>query len=1073
MRSFTLSSTFRLVTVLTIALLVSTGSLAQTGYIYIHQKNINEESSTDFAFTLKNSSGTIVNTWNFNDQASSNNVAFSGINSYIFDIGVGHGAGGDGELWAIGDSTNAPNGSWNNWGGIYHRAPGDNKWTMTMSDTFKARAIDGAYAGQFVVAKQAPAVYGTSVYFYYNGVYTALPGLPNTSTTDVTCNNGRIAIVNNATVYVYSESYTPASAPATNGTWTKIVPQDGSSVTRIDMNPAGNLIAYGQGGTAEVKTVDFSGNMASLGFGGDSAAKSYEDVTYDDNNNLYVTCYEKSTSAVGAVPIIAKYNGSSWSKEKQGLFFRRITAGVASSAWGVTNYSSSIYSQGIYTRATDNAGNVYWIDDDRLKTTETAGGNGVMVPLSPGTYTVEETLPNTTWELGRYNLYDPANASSFNIPAKTATITVTDNKLVFVEFVNYKVNDKPVALNCTQQTLESFNADDYGSAPYFSTPYGATPAKGSAYHFTSVPALPLGYYIMAPITSVVLPVSSFPTMADHTGNGGYFMLTYASYAQDELYWQRLSNLQVGVQYQMSFYAIDATPRNAIRPNLFFGAQDAAGNSLGTASTGVVPKDSTWHQYTVTFTAASGTATLYIRNQSAGGSGNVVALDDITLTALPTTLPANTGSAQMCAGTNYTFSNAISGGSWASADPSVASINTTSGLAQAVAAGTTNITYTYTNASGCASSQPSGLTVAPSPVATLAASKYSVCAIPAGSINLTGNLTTATTGPYTYAWAGSGVVNNTGNITTTAAPVATGNYTLQVTDAAGCTGTATTPYPVKIDEATPSIAFSCGTNGSGQVYGSLYEANGASWLWTTTSGGRFFTSAALSVNSDSTQSQLQAPYVATNGGYAVTITNAAGCKGSMVYTVSNTSCGMVLADDKVTLTAVKSGNTAVLGWAVPAGTLTASFLVERSADGRQWLEIATVNAGQAGSNQYSYVDAAPAKGVNYYRVIAVNNNGQATTSAIRQLTFGNTWAVKLYPNPATSFAVLDVDNDKEEKVQINVLTNQGSVTLSTAGILHKGANHIVINGVGRLAQGIYTVKLVTATQVYTAKLVKGE
>src|SRR5579871_4783888 len=74
---------------------------SQTGYIYAHLKNINEEVSPDYSFTLTNSSGTTISSFSLNDEPTKDNSPFSGNFLYVYDIGVSHGSGGDGQLWAI------------------------------------------------------------------------------------------------------------------------------------------------------------------------------------------------------------------------------------------------------------------------------------------------------------------------------------------------------------------------------------------------------------------------------------------------------------------------------------------------------------------------------------------------------------------------------------------------------------------------------------------------------------------------------------------------------------------------------------------------------------------------------------------------------------------------------------------------------------------------------------------------------------------------------------------------------------------------------------------------------------
>lgn len=60
----------------------------------------------------------------------------------------------------------------------------------------------------------------------------------------------------------------------------------------------------------------------------------------------------------------------------------------------------------------------------------------------------------------------------------------------------------------------------------------------------------------------------------------------------------------------------------------------------------------------------------------------------------------TGASGICLGTSTTLTNATSGGTWGSIDPSVATISPTTGVVTSVSNGFTIINYTATNSSGC-------------------------------------------------------------------------------------------------------------------------------------------------------------------------------------------------------------------------------------------------------------------------------------------------------------------------------------------------------------------------------------
>ena len=91
----------------------------------------------------------------------------------------------------------------------------------------------------------------------------------------------------------------------------------------------------------------------------------------------------------------------------------------------------------------------------------------------------------------------------------------------------------------------------------------------------------------------------------------------------------------------------------------------------------------------------------------------------------------------------------------------------------------------------------------------------------------------------------------------------------------------------------------------------------------------------------------------------------------------------------------------LKWVTANETNTAHFNVERSTDGRQFNLLGTVAA--AGTSQamveYTFVDDAPSKGVNYYRLDQIDISGERSYSNVVSAVYK--WGavhLDLYPNP---------------------------------------------------------------------------
>lgn len=107
------------------------------------------------------------------------------------------------------------------------------------------------------------------------------------------------------------------------------------------------------------------------------------------------------------------------------------------------------------------------------------------------------------------------------------------------------------------------------------------------------------------------------------------------------------------------------------------------------------------------------------------------------------------------------------------------------------------------------------------------------------------------------------------------------------------------------------------------------------------------------------------------------------------------------------------NTALIEWQTAAEINHQLFVLERSKDAIHFSAITEVpakgtsNAGAA----YSFIDRFPYKGVTYYRLKQVDQNGEFTYSKIKQITINSKASeVVVYPNPIGRNKLLNVESD---------------------------------------------------------------
>jgi hypothetical protein len=116
----------------------------------------------------------------------------------------------------------------------------------------------------------------------------------------------------------------------------------------------------------------------------------------------------------------------------------------------------------------------------------------------------------------------------------------------------------------------------------------------------------------------------------------------------------------------------------------------------------------------------------------------------------------------------------------------------------------------------------------------------------------------------------------------------------------------------------------------------------------------------------------------------------------------------------------------LAWSTSYEQNNHYFLVQRSADGQQFSTIDTTAAtDSATGSAYSYLDAHPLNGTNYYRLDQVDQDGTGTYSPIRLVTIGQTSAdLQLSPNPADATVYLEMGGKQSGTMQVRLLDVQG-------------------------------------------------
>ena len=156
----------------------------------------------------------------------------------------------------------------------------------------------------------------------------------------------------------------------------------------------------------------------------------------------------------------------------------------------------------------------------------------------------------------------------------------------------------------------------------------------------------------------------------------------------------------------------------------------------------------------------------------------------------------------------------------------------------------------------------------------------------------------------------------------------------------------------------------------------------------------------------------------------------------------------------------------LKWATGTEENTAYFQVERMAGGGEFTPLGRVEA--AGFSQalreYTFVDPAPVKGVNYYRLDQVDTDGSRQYSHTVSATYR--WSsvdINVYPNPAGESIYAAFEMAGEGLVRWRILDMSGRIVSQGPATVAMGMNQVEVP-LARVEAGSYTLELLDAAGV---------
>jgi hypothetical protein len=193
-------------------------------------------------------------------------------------------------------------------------------------------------------------------------------------------------------------------------------------------------------------------------------------------------------------------------------------------------------------------------------------------------------------------------------------------------------------------------------------------------------------------------------------------------------------------------------------------------------------------------------------------------------------------------------------------------------------------------------------------------------------------------------------------------------------------------------------------------------------------------------------------------------------GNNLFTTTITVQNIPLPVQFHSFTAKADGCGVKLNWVTTNEVSNAYFNVERSIDGISFESVAKVNASMNVTDRaiYSYVDEAPANGMNFYRVSQVDIDGKHyITSVVSAKGNCNVIApIELFPNPATEVVKVKGLSGTNTIRLFNILGQQIMDETTTADVYPVK--------VSTLTSGTYQVQVIKGGKtIFNGKFVKAD
>ncbi|MEO5648873.1 MAG: T9SS type A sorting domain-containing protein [Ginsengibacter sp.] len=215
-----------------------------------------------------------------------------------------------------------------------------------------------------------------------------------------------------------------------------------------------------------------------------------------------------------------------------------------------------------------------------------------------------------------------------------------------------------------------------------------------------------------------------------------------------------------------------------------------------------------------------------------------------------------------------------------------------------------------------------------------------------------------------------------------------------------------------------------------------------------------------------------------GTYVVTQKLQSGCSTYATDTIKVISNGLcyVLQNSIHDFTGKLYNNRVLLNWSSTSNREIDYFEIEKSTDGLSFNFAGIVNRSSDSDNGATYhvtdnVNAFDNYFI-YYRLKTVGQNGQIAYSKIIRLYIGEneSGTISITPNPVIDVMRLNISSSTNEVVVVSIYNFAGRLMKTIHTDTQKGKSELYISDIQNWPRGIYSVKVLLGTTVFTKKMV---